>query len=105
MGFKDQVAADIQNVFINEEEFATTHIIEGTAVKCVLNTDTEDKIKDGRILGQIEADVTLFGCTSDLPRERGPESILNVDGKEMIVIKWAESMGMTEIALRCNAMM
>lgn len=105
MSFKDTVAADIENVFLNSEEFAETHIIEGTAVKCVFNSDTQDKIKDGRILGQIEADVVIYGKASDMPRQRGPESIVNVDGKEMTVVKWGENAGLVELALRQTCMM
>lgn len=105
MSFKSQIEADITSVFLNGNEFAETHMIEGTAVVCVLNSDTADKIKDGRILGNIEADMIIFGKTSDLPRQRGPESIINVDGREMVVIKWGESEGVTEIALRGSVMM
>ena len=62
-------------------------------------------VKDGRIVGHVEADMIIFGKTEKLPAERGPESIINVDGKEMIVVKWAGSMGLTEIALRQNVTM
>lgn len=105
MSFKDQLANDIEKVFLNDEDFAEEHEIEGTLVTCVLNSDTADKIKDGRILGQIEADAVIFGKASDFPKQRGPESIINVDGREMIVVKWAVSMGMAEIALRQNCTM
>ncbi len=105
MSFKSMIANDIDKVFLNDEDFAEEHTVEGATIKCVGNSDASDKIKDGRILGQIEADVILFGAASDLPRERGPESLINVDGKELIVIKWAESMGLVEIALRQNRQM
>lgn len=105
MSLKDQIAADINRVFLNKDEFADDHMIEGATVTCVVNEDTTNKIKEGRILGLIEADMVIFGKTADLPADRGPESIINVDGREMIVIKWAESMGMSEVALRQNRTM
>ncbi|MCQ2439311.1 MAG: hypothetical protein MJ074_06085 [Oscillospiraceae bacterium] len=105
MSLKDQIAADIGRVFMNKAEFADDHMIEGEVVTCVVNEDTTNKIKEGRILGLIEADMVIFGATADMPADRGPESILNVDGREMIVIKWAESMGMSEVALRQNRTM
>ena len=96
MSLNDQVAADLDRVFLNVDDFADEHLIEGQSVICVVNEDTVNKIKDGRIVGH---------KTSLLPAERGPESIINVDGKEMIVVKWAGSMGLTEIALRQNVTM
>ena len=105
MSLKDQVAADLDRVFLNADDFAETHLIEGTSVICVVNEDTVNQIKEGRIVGHVEADMIIFGKTAQLPPERGPESIINVDGKEMIVVKWAGSMGLTEIALRQNLTM
>ena len=105
MSLKDQVAADLDRVFLNVDDFADEHMIEGQSVICVVNEDTVNKIKDGRIVGHVEADMIIFGKTELLPAERGPESIINVDGKEMIVVKWSGSMGLTEIALRQNVTM
>lgn len=105
MSLKDQIAADLDRVFLNVDDFADEHLIEGKSVTCVVNEDTVNKIKDGRIVGHVEADMIIFGKTEKLPAERGPESIINVDGKEMIVVKWAGSMGLTEIALRQNVTM
>ena len=105
MSFKSQVADDIERVFFNLDDFAETHTVEGTSISCVVSTDVQDRIKNGRILGNIEADTVLYAKTEDVPRYRSPESIINVDGKEMIVVKWTESMGVTVIALRQNCMM
>lgn len=100
MSLKDQIAADLDRVFLNEAEFAEVHLIEGASVTCVINEDTVNKVKNGRIIGQVEADMIIFGKTELLPPDRGPDSFLNIDGKEMMVVKWAGAMGMTEIALR-----
>ncbi len=100
MSFKQQVQSDIEGVFINFDDFADSHTIEGTAVMCVVVDNDQAKVKDGRILGMIDADTLIYGKAEDFPTARGPESILNVDGKEMIVMKWAEDMGVVEIALQ-----
>lgn len=105
MSLKEQAAADLGRVFLNPGDFAEEHLIEGVSVLCVVNEDTENKMKNGRIVGHVEADMVIFGKTEALPPERGPGSIINVDGKEMIVVKWAGSMGLTEIALRQNITM
>lgn len=105
MSFKSQIGDDIERTFLSSDDFAESHNIESTAVVCVLDDNVQARVKQGRILGMIEADAILFGKAADLPASRGPESIINVDGKEMIVIKWAEEMGVVEIALRQNCTM
>ena len=102
MSLKDQFMADIENVFLNGDEFAEDHVIEGKTVRCVVNNDSLIPIKEGHILGQVEADLIVYGKTEDFPRSRGPESLLNVDGRELIVVKWGEAIGLTEIALKQN---
>ncbi len=105
MSFKTQIADDIERVFLNSDDFATSHTIEGTTVVCEVDDNAQARVKQGRILGMVEADVIIFGKASDFPYTRGPEELLNVDGKEMIVVKWAEAMGVVEIALEQNRTM
>ena len=38
MGFKDVVRSDIDRVFLNLQEFADEHQVQGEAVKCVIDT-------------------------------------------------------------------
>lgn len=105
MSFKAQIQDDIERVFINLDDFAESHTIEGTTVMCVVDDNAQARVKQGRILGMVEADVILFGKAEDFPYTRGPEELMNVDGKEMIVVKWAEAMGVVEIALEQNRTM
>jgi len=39
MGFKDQVAADVDNVFFQTDEFAETAIVDGKPVPIVIDND------------------------------------------------------------------
>jgi hypothetical protein len=103
--FRDQILDDLDRVFFNLEDFADPHTIEGEDVICIVDDDAFAQIKEGRILGLIEADMIIYGKTEDMPPAKGPESVLNVDGREMIVIKWAEFVGAVEIALRQNRAM
>lgn len=103
MSFKAQIADDIERVFLNSDDFAESHTIEGITVVCVVDDNAQARVKQGRILGMVEADVILFGKASDFPFR--PEEHMNVDGKEMFVVKWAEAMGVIEIALEQNRSM
>lgn len=104
MSLKDQISNDLDAVFLNTNDFAEIREVEGKAVTCVVD-DSFAPVKQGRILGLIEADVILSAKAADLPPERAPESILNVDGRELIVVKWGNSMGLAEVALRQNRTM
>jgi len=105
MTFKEQVEWDNENVFLNLNDFAESCRIEGKEVTAVVDNDSFVKMKQGQILGMVEADILIFAKTSDLPLEKAIGSILNVNGKECIVAAWGSSMGMSEVALRQNRTM
>ena len=39
LSFKDCIAADIQNVFLNQEEFAEIHTVDGKPMGVILDDD------------------------------------------------------------------
>ena len=102
MDFKHQVCKDIGKVFLNIEEFADYHRIEGKMVAAVFDDEQLQKMKQGQMLGLVEADVLIFARQKDLPPHITPGSLLNVDGRELLVVDAAFDMGMAEIALKQN---
>ena len=99
MAFKDAVAADIDRVFLNEQEFGERHTVDKVEIVCVVNDDKQAKMKNGFLLGNIEADVVLFGRTDQLPPKKGIGATVVFDFKQCKVVAWQEAMGVTEIAL------
>ena len=104
MSFKEQILKDLDNVFLNLDEFAEYHRVEGVKIAVVVDSDQLNKLKKGQILGLIEADMLLMGKESDFPRDLEPGRLLNVDGRELIVVNSGKDMGMVEVALRQNRM-
>ena len=102
MSFKEQILKDLDNVFLNVDEFAEYHRIEGKEIPVVVDSDQLDKLKKGQILGLIEADMLLMGRETDFPRDLEPGRLLNVDGRELIVANYGKNMGLVEVALRQN---
>lgn len=102
MSFKEQIRQDLDTVFLNLDEFAEIHRIEGVKIAVVVDDDQLNKLKQGQILGIIEADMLLFGKESDFPANLEPGRLLNVDGRELIVANSGKDMGMVEVALRQN---
>lgn len=107
MSFKDQIKQDLSDVFLNLDEFADLHRIEGKEVRVVIDSDIMaklSKIGDNRIHGMDEADMIIMGKASDLPENLDPGRLLNLDGREVIVVTTTSEMGLVQIAVRQNRM-
>ena len=102
MGFKDQIQKDLENVFLNLAEFAELHRVEGVQIAVVVDDDQLNKLKQGQILGLVEADMLIMGREIDFPESLTPGRLLNVDGREMMVTNSGTAMGLVEVALRQN---
>lgn len=107
MSFKDQIKQDLSDIFLNLDEFADIHRIEGKEVPVVIDSDIMaklSKIGDNRIHGMDEADMVIMGKASDLPENLDPGRLLNLDGREVIVVTSTSEMGLVQIAVRQNRM-
>lgn len=107
MSFKDQIKQDLSDVFLNLDEFADLHRIEWKEVPVVIDSDIMaklSKIGDNRIHGMDEADMVIMGKASDLPENLDPGRLLNLDGREVIVVTTTSEMGLVQIAVRQNRM-
>ena len=102
MSFKDQIKQDLSDVFLNLDEFADLHRIEENEVPVVIDSDIMaklSKIGDNRIHGMV-----IMGKASDLPKNLDPGRLLNLDGREVIVVTTTSEMGLVQIAVRQNRM-
>ena len=107
MSFKDQIKQDLSDIFLNLDEFADLHRIEGKEVPVVIDSDIMaklSKIGDNRIHGMDEADMVIMGKASDLPENLDPGRLLNLDGREVIVVTTTSEMGLVQTAVRQNRM-
>ena len=107
MSFKDQIKQDLSDIFLNLDEFADLHRIEGKEVPVVIDSDIMaklSKIGDNRIHGMEETDMVIMGKASDLPENLDPGRLLNLDGREVIVVTTTSEMGLGQIAVRQKRM-
>lgn len=102
MSFKEQIQKDLDTVFLNLDEFAELHRVEGKKIAVVVDNDQLNKLKKGQILGLIEADMLLMGRECDFPANLAPGNIINVDGRELIIANSGKDMGLVEVALSQN---
>lgn len=99
MSFKDELEADLEAVFLQADEFAAPHRIEGQEVLCVVDNDKGNRKGDGGMYDLAEMDYTIMAKTEDLPARKEPGSLLNLDGKELTIGTWDEQEGLTIIGL------
>jgi len=107
VSFKDQIKQDLSDIFLNLDEFADLHRIEGKEVPVVIDSDIMaklSKIGDNRIHGMDEANMVIMGKASDLPENLDPGRLLNLDDREVIVVTTTSEMGLVQIAVRQNRM-
>lgn len=97
--FQSMIKQDVTGVFLNQEEFASVHLIEEKEVMAVVDTDDNQPMNKGFSHGLDESIMTIYAKATDLPRRRSAGQILNVDGSEYTVDKWENSMGMAVISL------
>lgn len=101
MSFKDEILKDIDNVFLDLEEFGEEHTIDGESVVCMFDDDAL-KIRSGsNELSVSESSLLLFAKESDLPRKVVGDDLI-IDGRIYIVDDWKVNLGIAEIALHQN---
>lgn len=103
MNFKEMVANDINNVFLNLEEFGSTHTFNGREIKCAIDEEKfQNKQKNGLITteeGTFQEGFTLFVGENDLRIRPHPGEEMTLDGKTYEVVLSKFDMGMHEIDL------
>ena len=97
MAFKDFVDADMDKVFLNEDEFAEIIYIDGVPVRSV-KTKNKAGLEQGTSIF-----TELLSCkTVDLPFEVHNGDVLDINGVMQVVADVQETMGITDITLRRN---
>lgn len=103
MGFKDDVATDIEETFLNENELADLHTIDGVEMLASIDDyeliKREKNVADSHEEGTHMKRVLLFTSMKSLKKLPASRNILTLDGKKYIVIDAREDNGVAEITL------
>lgn len=109
--FKDQVAKDVKQVFINPLEFADMHNIRltgwtGADILCVIDRDeTTERTSQSYVEyaeGVFKQLYHLYVATTDLLRKPVERELLWIDNERYLVVSVFEDMGVYEITLEAN---
>lgn len=107
MGFKDFVASDISKVFINADEFAELHNLNGTRCYAVAEGLTDKQhvqIMGQDVDGLIYDTIIVHVAKESLPEVPEYNQVFEFNGRIMLVQSVEDDMGMLTIILRGNNM-
>lgn len=99
MSLKDIIASDL-DIFINSDDFAEPHNVDGSVILCVLETDTYMQQSNTIDTGVSEVDAVLFVKTDELADKKEYGEHINVDDDTYTVVKCEDNMGMTRMELQ-----
>lgn len=106
MSFKAVVKQDIQNVFLNDLEFADLHDVNGKPVKAIIDnnelTDREKKVKELGRDALYKKRILLYIAAKDLGRLPPVGSLLKVDGTDYKVEDAIDEDGIYSITMGVN---
>lgn len=98
---KDYIKDFDLDTFINMDEFAEDHQINGETIKCVVDTDIFDErstLSGDRSGGVFKDTISIFIKMSDIEKPLIDE-MMTVDDGHYRVVEVKENMGMYEIVL------
>ncbi|KEO84761.1 hypothetical protein [Tumebacillus flagellatus] len=104
MSFKDFLQSDLQNVFLNPDEFGETHKIDGAEVICIVDSDSlsSQPVHEGVYLAVVRLFVEKRLLKEKVPKKYAIGSRLNLDGQMYYVSNLANNVGMLEFTLEAN---
>lgn len=107
MGFKDLLVQDAKNVFLNREEFADMHSINGKPMP-VLVDDNEilerdkSKLMNVTITGIYKERKLIYVATDNLGAKPAPDDLLNFDDAWYKVNDCTDEAGILCIEMEAN---
>lgn len=105
MNLKEQMAADIAAVFLNQDENADWHDINGQQVLCIVDEDISKQRtnrQSDNYDGIFSRQITVFIAEMDLGYRPERNQKMTVDSECFLVLNCSASEGMLEIELGAN---
>lgn len=109
MTFKEQIALDNKNVFMNENEFAETHVINGKEMPCTIdNNELIDREKRYRYNYSLYGDgvhikqLLIYVRAEDFGLLPAIGRVVTVDKKSYIITDAINEDGIYSLCLEAN---
>lgn len=99
--FKDLVESDVKSVFLDENEFAETHNINGKDVTCVVDKNLNQEHPSNDFLGVFVNMVRIYVAAGEIPVP-AEGALLRIDGSRHLVRTVSMEQGMLVITAEAN---
>lgn len=98
--FRDRLACDAINVFLNLDYFGEVHRFDDSdePIVCMIDEDTRTDLPGGGDLGLTARTCTLYAWERDLPRKQEGQSLV-IDGRIYNILEWRTDEGMHSVTL------
>lgn len=107
MNLHEQMAADLDAVFFNLDEFACVHQIGGRQIRCIVDdAEAQAQTRPARDLvnpaglGLLQCDRMVWCQTSDLAPQPLPGEKIEMDGSYWLVGEISETEGLLTLPLQ-----
>lgn len=99
--FRDQLAVDVVETFLDPEFFGESHSIglDGKTVTCVIEQDTKADGGEAARMGIASSTCTLYARESDIPRQKQGSQLV-IDNVIYTVVDWRLDEGMHRVSLK-----
>lgn len=106
MTFKDIIKNDIDTTFLNEDEFAEKHVVDGKEMTIIIDNnemlEREKRYKEQFEKGTFVKQMLIYVKASEFGRLPRIGRLLNLDGKNYIVTDAIREGAMYSISLEAN---
>lgn len=103
--FKEIVRTDIQNMFLNPEEFAEEHVVNGKKMKILIDNNEmieREKREKSYIRGIYKKQFLIYVAAKDYGPLPGLGTSVNLDSNIFLVSDAVNEMGVYSISLEAN---
>ena len=103
--FKEIVRTDIQNMFLNPEEFAEEHVVNGKKMKILIDNNEmieREKREKSYIRGIYKKQFLIYVAAKDYGPLPGLGTSVNLDNNIFLVSDAVNEMGVYSISLEAN---
>lgn len=97
--FKRFVSLDVKRVFINSDEFAEEHILNGERVSCVIDKEIS---QDAKNIGVFLNAVTIYVEKADLEEAPVEGELIELDGNVYVVRSVSDEDAVLVIVAEAN---
>lgn len=105
MSFKDIIAADVHDVFLNTDEFSETHSINGTDMPCQEDSSEQierEKRMNQHVDGLYKNQKLIYVSSADFGPLPKQGALLTYDSKKYRVVDAISEDGVYSITLEAN---